>query len=149
MTQTGLCIDLFGSRSLTPHSQKGRTQLKIQPQYSNPGPQDDEARVQPLCYRLWTTNTKTLTLTATQNVMKIASFSKRFNKFSGLYYKHITNITMIVKVMSQLRASLYSHQLRFQSVTTNQSVTELLSITSYTLIYDVYSTGVTYDCNLR
>jgi hypothetical protein len=33
-TLTGLCIDLYGSRSLTARSQKGRTQLKIQPQNS-------------------------------------------------------------------------------------------------------------------
>ncbi len=31
MTQTGLCKDLYESRSLTAHSQKGCTQLKIQP----------------------------------------------------------------------------------------------------------------------
>ncbi len=31
-TKTDLCIDIFGPRSLTSHSLKGHTQLKIQPQ---------------------------------------------------------------------------------------------------------------------
>jgi hypothetical protein len=30
-TLTSQCTDLYGSRSLTAHSQKGRTQLKIRP----------------------------------------------------------------------------------------------------------------------
>jgi hypothetical protein len=34
VTYTGLCIDLYGSRSLIAHSFKGRTWLKIQPQTS-------------------------------------------------------------------------------------------------------------------
>ncbi len=34
VTWTGLCIYLYGSRSLTAHSYKGRTRLKIQPLFA-------------------------------------------------------------------------------------------------------------------